>query len=70
MLQKADGLIVFVSAMDPYNEGMMTDVLRVVAAVCLVADGWAQLTFYMYIINSVCLDWHFMHTYMSNVSDC
>ena len=39
MLQKADGLIVFVSAMDPYNEGMMTDVLRVVAAVCLVADG-------------------------------
>jgi hypothetical protein len=39
MLQKEDGLIVFVSAMDPYNEGMMTDVLRVVGAVCLVADG-------------------------------
>ena len=39
MLQKEDGLIVIVSAMDPYNENMMTDVLRLVAAVCLVADG-------------------------------
>lgn len=40
MLQKEDGLVVFVSAMDPFNEGMMTDVLRVIAAVCLVADGY------------------------------
>lgn len=48
MLQKEDGLIVFVRAMDPYNEGMMTDVLRVVAAVCLVADGYDSciLSFY------------------------
>ena len=28
--------------MDPYNESMMTDVLRVVAAVCLVADGYVH----------------------------
>ena len=43
MLQKEEGLIVFVSAMDPGNEGMMTDVLRVVSAVCLVADGYVTL---------------------------
>ena len=28
--------------MDPYNENMMTDVLRLVAAVCLVADGYVR----------------------------
>ena len=39
MLQSEQGLIIFVSAMDPYNENMMADVLRVAAAVCLVADG-------------------------------
>lgn len=46
MLQKEDGLIAFVRAMDPYNEGMMTDVLRVIAAVCLVADGYVLYTVY------------------------
>ena len=40
MLQSEQGLIIFVSAMDPYNENMMADVLRVAAAVCLVADGY------------------------------
>ena len=39
MLQSEQGLVIFVSAMDPYNENMMGDVLRVTAAVCLVADG-------------------------------
>ena len=39
MLQSEQGLIIFVSAMDPFNESMMGDVLRVAAAVCLVADG-------------------------------
>ena len=39
MLQSEQGLITFVMAMDPYNENMMADVLRVTAAVCLVADG-------------------------------
>ena len=39
MLQKEDGLVVFVSAMDPYHEDMMMNVLRVVGGVCLVADG-------------------------------
>ena len=39
MLQSEQGLTVLVSAMDPYNENMMADVLRVTAAVCLVADG-------------------------------
>ena len=42
MLQSEQGLIIFVSAMDPYNENMMADVLRVAAAVCLVADGYAH----------------------------
>ena len=40
MLQSEKGLIIFVSAMDPNNENMMADVLRVSAAVCLVADGY------------------------------
>ena len=39
MLQSEQGLIILVSGMDPFNENMMTDVLRVTAAVCLVADG-------------------------------
>ena len=39
MLQSERGLIIFVSAMDPKNENMMADVLKVSAAVCLVADG-------------------------------
>jgi polyhydroxyalkanoate synthesis regulator phasin len=39
MLQSEQGLTILVSGMDPYNENMMTDVLRVTAAVCLVADG-------------------------------
>ena len=39
MLQKEDGLVVFVSAMDPFHEDMMMNVLRVVGGVCLVADG-------------------------------
>jgi len=39
MLQSERGLIIFVSAMDPNNENMMSDVLKVSAAVCLVADG-------------------------------
>ena len=43
MLQSEQGLIIFVSAMDPYNENMMADVLRVAAAVCLVADGYVCL---------------------------
>ena len=42
MLQSEQGLIIFVSAMDPYNENMMADVLRVAAAVCLVADGYVS----------------------------
>ena len=42
MLQSEQGLIIFVSAMDPYNENMMADVLRVAAAVCLVADGYVR----------------------------
>ena len=40
MLQSEKGLIIFVSAMDSSNENMMADVLRVSAAVCLVADGY------------------------------
>ncbi len=47
MLQSEQGLIIFVSAMDPYNENMMADVLRVAAAVCLVADGYASLSIYV-----------------------
>ena len=43
MLQSEKGLIIFVSAMDPSNENMMADVLRVSAAVCLVADGYVVL---------------------------
>ncbi len=39
MLQSEQGLIIFVMAMDPFNENMMADVLRVAAAVCFVADG-------------------------------
>jgi hypothetical protein len=39
MLQSEQGLIILVSGMDPFNESMMCDVLRVTAAVCLVADG-------------------------------
>ena len=39
MLQSEQGLIILVGGMDPYNENMMSDVLRVTAAVCLVADG-------------------------------
>jgi len=39
MLQSEQGLIIFVMAMDPYNENMMADVLRVAAAVCFVANG-------------------------------
>eukprot|EP00731_Ephydatia_muelleri_P030908 Em0022g422a len=39
MLQSEDAIIIFVTAMDPYNENMMSDVLKVTAAVCLVADG-------------------------------
>ena len=42
MLQSEQGLIIFVSAMDPYNENMMADVLRVAAVVCLVADGYVR----------------------------
>ncbi len=48
MLQSEQGLIIFVSAMDPYNENMMADVLRVAAAVCLVADGYASLSIHRY----------------------
>lgn len=50
----------FVSAMDPYNEGMMTDVLRVVSAVCLVANGYVwndsrSIFFYFAILCTVCV---------------
>ena len=44
MLQKEDGLVVFVSAMDPHHEDMMMNVLRVVGGVCLVADGYVSIS--------------------------
>ena len=43
MLQSEKGLIIFVSAMDPMNEGLMVDLLKVAAAVCLVADGHERI---------------------------
>ena len=64
MLQKEDGLVVFVSAMDPFNEGMMTDVLRVIAAVCLVADGYVfDLVFIVHVFD--CIMW--CHNLMSDL---
>lgn len=44
--------------MDPYNESMMTDVLRVVAAVCLVADGYVYTCTYTHTII------HTMYAYL------
>ena len=43
MLQSERGLITFVSAMDPKIEGLMADLLKVAAAVCLVSDGHERI---------------------------
>ena len=55
MLQSEQGLIIFVSAMDPYNENMMADVLRVAAAVCLVADGYVEYISYFLCLSCECV---------------
>jgi hypothetical protein len=43
MLKSDRGLMVFVSGMDPRNESLMVDLLKVTAAVCLVTGGHEKI---------------------------
>ena len=43
MLKSDKGLMVFVGGMDPLNESLMVDLLKVTAAVCLVTGGHEKI---------------------------